>query len=97
MAESKGYDISKGTETGLKILCETTAKQNQILKQGRPLLNRGRIVLITHFRDQHHLLKVLEAFRKDFREINEVIYIVALTQRCLLNQAKFLNIFLEAD
>jgi len=72
MAESKGYDISKGTETGLKILCETTAKQNQILKQGRPLLNRGRIVLITHFRDQHHLLKVLEAFRNDFREINEV-------------------------
>ena len=84
MAESKGYDISKGTETGLKILCETTAKQNQILKQGRPLLNRGRIVLITHFRDQHHLLKVLEAFRNDFREINEVSTIVALTQRCIL-------------
>ena len=89
MAESKGYDISKGTETGLKILCETTAKQNQILKQGRPLLNRGRIVLITHFRDQHHLLKVLEAFRNDFREINEVILYCCIDAKmhfnCILN------------
>ena len=68
MAEAKGYDISRGVETGLKILCETTPKQNEILKQGTTqLVNRGRIVVLTHFKSQNHLNQVLKNFRDNFQ------------------------------
>jgi len=77
MADSKGYDISKGIETGLKVLCERSATQNRILQLSKnasssPFVNRGRIVVLTHLRSNQHLAEILAAFKDDLAEINEV-------------------------
>ena len=71
MTESKGYNICKGVETALKILCETTATQNRVSKSSL-LLNRGRIVVVTHLTNGQHLSQIVRTFVTDFSEINHV-------------------------
>ena len=69
-AHTKGYNISNGIEAGMKILCEYTDVQkheSQKLKNcdKNPIgvLNRGRIIVLTHLDSQDHLNSILETFK----------------------------------
>ena len=69
-AQAKGYNISNGIEAGMKILCEYTDIQkleSQKLKicDRSPIgvLNRGRIIVLTHLESQEHLNSILETFK----------------------------------
>lgn len=69
-AQAKGYNISNGIEAGMKILCEYTDIQkleSQKLKicDRSPIgvLNRGRIIVLTHLESQEHLSSILETFK----------------------------------
>lgn len=70
MAQSKGYDISRGIETGFKVLSEST--EAQLDCQSSMMMNKGRLVVLSHFRDNEHLQEVLENLKTDFGEINQV-------------------------
>jgi len=78
-AHAKGYNISNGIEAGMKILCEYTDVQkheSQKLKNcdKNPIgvLNRGRIIVLTHLDSQDHLNSILETFKSQVVEINQV-------------------------
>ena len=73
-AYAKGYDISKGIDTGMKILCEYTETQKQesqklIVNDRTPvgILNRGRIIVLTHLESQEHLENILETFKSQVK------------------------------
>ena len=69
-AHAKGYNISNGIEAGMKILCEYTDRQKQEsqklkLNDRNPIgiLNRGRIIVLTHLESQEHLESILDTFK----------------------------------
>ena len=73
-AYAKGYDISKGIDTGMKILCEYTETQKQesqklVVNDRTPvgILNRGRIIVLTHLESQEHLENILETFKSQVK------------------------------
>ena len=75
-AYAKGYNISNGIEAGMKILCEYTDKQkleSQKKKQNENgaigVLNRGRIIVLTHLENQEHLHSILDTFKSQVRKI----------------------------
>ena len=75
-AHAKGYNISNGIDAGMKILCEYTDRQkqeSQKIKQNdrNPIgvLNRGRIIVLTHLESQEHLENILETFKSQVRTI----------------------------
>jgi len=74
-AYAKGYNISNGIETGMKILCEytdTQKRESQKLKEKENspagVMNRGRIIVLTYLENQEHLQSILDTFKSQVRK-----------------------------
>lgn len=75
-AAAKGYSITNGLELALRSLCEVTAQQRQVRAKmaegGLPrLVNRGRIVCITHLLDDRHLDHIIASFQDMVSAVNK--------------------------
>ena len=69
---AKGHNLMNSLSKALEALCQPTQAQLAASKKGNiKLVNRGRIVCLTHFPDDRRLNQLVMAFKDELTSINQ--------------------------
>jgi len=83
-ARPSGGAVLSGLALALENLCELTPRQNEIAEKrslrrgkGPAFANRGRIVLVTNFKDESHVSHVIQSLQQMLEAKNEAAFAAA--------------------